>query len=117
MNEDIINLLKVLSDNTRLEILFQLSKGEKTNSDLQKALNKRQSTISHQLSILTNANLVEFELRSKLKYYSVKNTDIFKCISMIEALANRLSGKELTKEELSQEFRDSSKKDLMDSFM
>ena len=108
MKEEIVSLLKVLSDNTRLEILEQLTKGKKSNSDLQKALNKQQSTISHQLSILTNANLVEVELGSKLKYYSIKDPEILKCISMVESLATKLSRKEL---------RESSKKDLYDSFI
>jgi DNA-binding transcriptional ArsR family regulator len=61
-NEDIIitdtNTLKILAVDTRIEILKELKKGNRTLSDLSRILKKDKSTIMEHLVILTKAGLV-----------------------------------------------------------
>jgi len=51
--------MRVLSVDTRIEILKQLKERQKMPSELSKALGKNKSTISEHLKILSNAGLVQ----------------------------------------------------------
>jgi len=83
--KDIIEFLKVLGDQTRLEILDLLNHEKRTSSDIQLALNKSQSTISQHLKILTNMNLIIFERIDNTKSYKIKNKEIFKLLVDIKS--------------------------------
>ena len=89
LTEKISDFLKVLCDQTRLEILELLKNGEKTSEEIQEAINKTQSTISLQLKKLTDENLITFEKKKEEKvsinYYRVKNDYIFKLLSNIQS--------------------------------
>ncbi|MEM7821365.1 MAG: winged helix-turn-helix domain-containing protein [Candidatus Aenigmatarchaeota archaeon] len=52
-------ILKVLSVDTRMNILKELSKGKRTPSDLSKILNKSDATIVEHLDILAKSELVK----------------------------------------------------------
>lgn len=52
-------VLKVLSAETRMDILKELSRGDRTPSDLSKKLNKSNATIVEHLDILAKAGLVK----------------------------------------------------------
>ena len=53
LKKDIIEFMKILADQTRLEILDLLNHENRTSSQIQSTLNKSQSTISQQLKVLT----------------------------------------------------------------
>jgi len=89
LKKDIIELLKVLADKTRFEILDLLCREKSTSSEIQSALKKSQSTISQQLKILTNTNLIIFERikinKVLIKYYKIKNREVFKLLVDIKS--------------------------------
>ncbi|MFX1570749.1 MAG: ArsR/SmtB family transcription factor [Promethearchaeota archaeon] len=80
-----VEFLKVLADLTRLEILDQLRTSEKNSSEIQEELEKSQSTISKHLNMLVDNNLIEFEKKDNIKYYKIKNNDIFTLLSHINS--------------------------------
>jgi len=89
LTEKVSDFLKILCDQTRLEILELLKNGEKTSEEIQEALHKTQSTISLQLKKLTDENLITFEKKKEEKvgmnYYRVKHDYIFKILSYIQS--------------------------------
>ena len=68
---DLANLFKMFADNTRLKILWALSKEEMCVCDLAALLGMTKSAISHQLKSLRLANLVMYERQGKVVYYSL----------------------------------------------
>ena len=89
LKKDIIELLEVLADQTRFEILDLLCRKKMPSSEIQTILTKSQSTISQQLKILTNKNLI-FSERIKIdqkfiKYYKIKNREVFKLLVDIKS--------------------------------
>ncbi|MHA1150440.1 MAG: ArsR/SmtB family transcription factor [Promethearchaeota archaeon] len=91
-----IDFIKVLSDQTRLDILDLLKKEEaKTSKDIQDALGKSQSTISQQLKILYTSNLVDYEKKENTKYYYIKNEEIFDLLSTIKAFVIKINKEKL----------------------
>ncbi len=95
LKKDIIELLKVLTDQTRLEILDLLYHEKKTSSEIQLALKKSQSTISQHLKVLTNKNLIMFDRINNLKYYKIKNKEVFKLLSDIKSFVLGINKKRL----------------------
>lgn len=89
LTEKVSDFLKVLCDQTRLEILELLKNEEKTSEEIQEALNKTQSTISLQLKKLIDENLITFEKKKvekvSINYYRIKNDYIFKLLSNIQS--------------------------------
>jgi len=68
---DLANLYKMLADNTRLKILWALSREEMCVCDLAALLGKTKSAVSHQLKSLRLTNLVKFDKQGKNVYYSL----------------------------------------------
>ena len=103
MNELIkytLDFLKVLGDQTRLEILNLLKEGPKSSKDLETALSKKQPSISQQLKILYNSNLIIFETiennnNKKTKYYELKDANIFNIISSIQSYVARINNQRI----------------------
>jgi DNA-binding transcriptional ArsR family regulator len=83
--KEITEFLKVLADQTRLEILDLLHHEKKTSSEIQSALKKSQSTISQHLKVLTTTNLIIFERINNIKHYKVKNLEIFKLLADVKS--------------------------------
>jgi len=100
----IVKFLKIIADQTRLEILQLINNKEKSSSEIQEHLNKSQSTISQHLKILINNGLVDFyqkevilemenpkkpnkisKISKTINYYLVKNKGIFEILSNIQA--------------------------------
>lgn len=91
-----IDFIKVLSDQTRLDILELLQKDEeKTSKDIQDALDKSQSTISQQLKILYTSNLVDYRKKENTKYYFIKNEEIFELLVNIKAFVIKINKEKL----------------------
>lgn len=66
-------LLKVMANTDRLMLLCQLSQGEKSVSELEQACDIRQPTLSQQLTVLREAELVTTRREGKNIYYRVSS--------------------------------------------
>ncbi|MFX1447678.1 MAG: ArsR/SmtB family transcription factor [Promethearchaeota archaeon] len=95
LKKDIIEFLKVLADQTRLEILDLLNHKKSTSSEIQSTLNKSQSTISQHLKILINKNLINFERINNVKYYKIKNEEIFNLLVAIKSFVAGINKEKL----------------------
>ncbi|MCL2696365.1 MAG: metalloregulator ArsR/SmtB family transcription factor [Clostridiales bacterium] len=73
---DLANLYKMFSDNTRVRILWALSREEMCVCDLAVLLGMTKSAISHQLKSLRLTNLVKYEKRGKIVYYSLADSHV-----------------------------------------
>ena len=95
MSELTEKFLKIIADQTRLDIINLLKNGEKTSEDIQNALDKSQSTISQHLKKLTDEDLILFEKRGNVKYYRIKDEYIFKLLSFIQSFVITLQKEKL----------------------
>lgn len=73
---DIAEFFKVLGDNTRIKIIYALSKEEMCVCDISALLSMSQSAISHQLKALRVAKLVKFRKDGKVTYYSLSDAHV-----------------------------------------
>lgn len=64
-------LMKVMANADRLMLLCQLSMGEKSVSELENLLDIRQPTLSQQLTILRQSDLVATRREGKNIYYRI----------------------------------------------
>jgi len=91
-----LDFLKVLGDQTRLEILYLLKEAPKSSKDIERALDKKQPSISQQLKILYNANIVTFDMKEnknkkKAKSYKLNDKHIFDIISNIQSYVAKIN--------------------------
>ncbi len=68
---DLSDFFKVMSDPTRIKLLFALEKEKMCVGDLSNALNMTKSAVSHQLKILKSAKLAKSEKNGKYVFYSL----------------------------------------------
>jgi ArsR family transcriptional regulator, lead/cadmium/zinc/bismuth-responsive transcriptional repressor len=73
---------KILGDLKRLKILQALYQRELCVCDLVAVIEANQSTISHQLRVLRNNNLVKFRKEGKMAFYSLADEHVVKIIAM-----------------------------------
>lgn len=73
-------LFKALGDETRREILRRLAQGDMTAGEIAAAFDLTWPTISHHLSVLKEAGLVQDEKRGQHVIYSL-NTTVFQDIT------------------------------------
>jgi DNA-binding transcriptional ArsR family regulator len=71
--DDACRLMKVLSNRDRMMLLCQISQGEMCVSELEEHLDIHQPTLSQQLTVLRNEELVETRREGKQIYYSLSN--------------------------------------------
>ncbi|RMD75745.1 MAG: ArsR family transcriptional regulator, partial [Chloroflexi bacterium] len=64
---------KALGHPTRLAILDQLRAGERSVQELQQALAIEQSSVSQQLAVLRNKNIVDSRKEGTTVYYRVRD--------------------------------------------
>jgi len=67
------NLMKVIANPDRLMLLCQLSQGEKSVGELESLLDIRQPTLSQQLTVLREAELVATRREGKNIFYHVSS--------------------------------------------
>lgn len=79
---NISDIFKMLGDQSRLKILYALSKNELCVCDITAILNMEQSAVSHQLRILRNMKLVKYRKEGKIVYYSLYDSHVTKLIKM-----------------------------------
>ncbi len=83
------NVMKVLSNPDRLMILCQLSKGEKRVGELEELLGIVQPTLSQQLTVLREEQLVSTRRDGKNIYYSINSSQ---ALALIETLYQQFCG-------------------------
>ncbi len=69
--ESVAQMFNGLADETRVRIVKLLGKGEFTVDELVEFLGAAQSTTSHHLKVLKDANLIKGEKRGRNTYYSL----------------------------------------------
>lgn len=87
IDKQLIEVLSVLSESVRFKILSLISsKGELTAKDILSEFDFTQPTLSHHMSCLKEAGLVNVERRERFAYYSVNKDTIDLVLSGIESL-------------------------------
>ncbi len=76
-------LMKVLSNPDRLMILCRLSKGELCVGDIETELGIEQPTLSQQLTVLRQEDLVTTRREGKTIYYQFKNSPALGVIGVL----------------------------------
>lgn len=94
-----VQLLKALSDPTRLRLLNLLQPGELCVCDLMAVLDMPQSTISRHLATLRHADLVSDERRGQWMYYKITDS---KQLSgkLLKLLQSELTGEATAQKDL-----------------
>lgn len=69
--EAVSDTFKVLSDPTRMRIVFALSRAELCVCDMAALLGLSVSAVSHQLRLLRNLRLAKYRKEGRLAYYSL----------------------------------------------
>jgi len=81
--QSISKLFKVISDPTRLSILFLLQQKEFSVGNIAISLDVEQSAISHQLKTLKDARLVKSKRQGKNMVYSLDDLHIFSILEQV----------------------------------
>lgn len=90
----LIQVIKALSDETRLRILNLLYQGELCVCELEALLDINQSNASRHLNRLRNAEIIHYEKKAQYVYYKIQS-DILVKYPFLKAILDD----ELTKEE------------------
>ena len=77
---DAAEIFKVLSDPTRMRLLYALAQRELCVCDLSAVLAMTQSAISHQLRVLRSARLVRYRKVGTIVYYSLADAHVVQLI-------------------------------------
>ena len=80
--QDLSETFKTISDKTRLEILYALSKHELCVCDLSAVVNMSISLVSHQLRLLRDKKLVKYRKEGKSVYYSLDDDHVVQLIKV-----------------------------------
>lgn len=78
-------LMKALANPDRLMLLCQLSQGEMSVGELEAALGIRQPTLSQQLTVLRDEELVQTRREGKYIYYRVLSDDALAVLKVLYA--------------------------------
>lgn len=84
--EDLMYLLseyyKIMSDLSRMKIIYVLTKGELCVQNICKKVDMTQTAVSYQLRILRSARLVKFRREGKKVFYSIDDEHVSKIIDL-----------------------------------
>jgi ArsR family transcriptional regulator len=83
--DELINVFKALSDETRLRIIKLLERGELCVCDITAALDLVQPKVSFHLSTLKEAGLIKDRRQGKWTHYSLNDKDLFRRMLIISA--------------------------------
>ena len=89
--QEVSKIFKMISDPTRLSILFLLQKEELSVGVIAQSLSMEQSAISHQLKTLKTSRLVKSKRVGKNMIYSLDDLHIF---SILEQVSTHIKKKE-----------------------
>lgn len=79
---ELAELFKMLSDPTRVKILYAILNGEMCVCDIAELVGSTQSAVSHQLRVLKQARLVKYRKVGKSVIYSVSDEHVSTMLSM-----------------------------------
>jgi DNA-binding transcriptional ArsR family regulator len=83
--EEACALMKVLSNPDRMLLLCELSEGERNVGELQDAVGIQQPTLSQQLAVLRDENLVGTRREGKNIYYSIASAQAMAVLHVLYA--------------------------------
>jgi len=95
--QELLNIFKALSDETRLRILKLLEHGELCVCDIVAALDIIQPKVSFHLGILKNAGLIKDRKQGKWIHYRIDDSDMFKRFLVLSVL-EKVSEGEVTED-------------------
>ncbi|SEF64804.1 ArsR family transcriptional regulator [Caloramator fervidus] len=95
---ELINILKALSDETRLRILNLLKYGELCVCEIEKLLNLTQSNASRHLMVLNKSGIITRTKRQQYVYYSLNEITIKK-YSILKSIFEDMENVQTLKEE------------------
>ncbi len=72
----IADFFYIFSDITRIKMIIALAVGEMCVNELVDTLSLNQSTVSHQLKLLRDANIVAYKRSGKQLYYYISNSNV-----------------------------------------
>ena len=81
-------LLKAMGNEKRLEILYNLSKGELNVGELEKIVGLSQSALSKQLSVLLAENIVNTRRVAQTIFYSIQSEKVLKVLNLLDEIFN-----------------------------
>ena len=87
--ERAIELFHALSDETRLEIIELLARGERCVCDLTDALETGQSRLSYHLKVLKDAGLVNDRREGRWSYYTLEREAFVEVEGLLASLRPR----------------------------
>lgn len=88
-NQEFLEKIKLLNDNTRLTILQMLSKnGTLCACKILEELSITQATLSHHMKVLSNAGIVEARRDGKWCYYTLIKENICEIAHFIEDICS-----------------------------
>ena len=79
---DLADTFKLFADSTRIKILCALMEAQMCVCDISVLLNMTKSSVSHQLRILKQANLVKYRKAGRVVYYSLADDHVRTIISV-----------------------------------
>lgn len=78
---DLADSFKLFSDSTRVKILYALIQAEMCVCDISSLLGMTKSSVSHQLRILRQSNLVKYRKDGRVTYYSISDEHVERIIN------------------------------------
>ncbi len=84
-----VDIFKAVADPSRLRILKLLREGELCVCEIMTALDRRQSTTSHHLSVLKDAGLVKERRDGKWSYYRLADGAVIEMLKQARALKGK----------------------------
>ena len=73
---DLADTFKLFSDSTRLKILYSLTEAEMCVCDISVLLGMSKSSVSHQLQVLKQSNLIKYRKAGRVVYYSLADDHV-----------------------------------------
>ncbi|MHA1680998.1 MAG: ArsR/SmtB family transcription factor [Promethearchaeota archaeon] len=89
----LVELLRVLGDATRLDILMLLKDGERYPNSIMKYIGKSQSTVSQHLATLVNADLLSVRQEGNKRMFSIKMPEIFDFLRILNEMNSKIKRK------------------------
>jgi ArsR family transcriptional regulator len=84
--EELLYILKALSEETRIRILKLLEKGELCVCDIMTALDMIQPKVSFHLGVLKEAGLIKDRKEGRWVHYRIDESDLFRRFLMLSVL-------------------------------
>ena len=78
---DLADAFKLFSDSTRVKIMYALIQAEMCVCDISSLLGMTKSSVSHQLRILRQFNLVKYRKDGRVTYYSIADAHVERIIN------------------------------------